>query len=66
MAVDKKVIPLGTRMYIVSDDGQYIYGVAVAEDTGKSIKGNKIDLYFDSVAECDTFGIRGCTVYFLG
>lgn len=66
IAVDPRVIPLGTRMYIVSDDGQYIYGVAVAEDTGKSIKGNKIDLYFDSVAECNTFGIRGCTVYFLG
>ena len=43
-----------------------IYGIAVAEDTGKSIKGNKIDLYFDSVAECNTFGIRPCTVYFLG
>ena len=66
IAVDPKVIPLGTRMYIVSDDGNYIYGVAVAEDTGKSIKGNKIDLYFDSVAECNTFGIRPCTVYFLG
>ena len=66
IAVDPKVIPLGTRMYIVSDDGRYIYGIAVAEDTGKSIKGNKIDLYFDSVAECNTFGIRPCTVYFLG
>ena len=66
IAVDPTVIPLGTRMYIVSDDGRYIYGVAVAEDTGKSIKGKKIDLYFDSVAECDVFGIRSCTVYFLG
>lgn len=66
IAVDPRVIPLGTRMYIVSDDGKYIYGIAVAEDTGGSIKGNKIDLYFDSVAECDTFGIRPCTVYFLG
>lgn len=66
IAVDPKVIPLGTRMYIVSNDGRYIYGIAVAEDTGGSIKGNKIDLYFDSVAECDTFGIRPCTVYFLG
>lgn len=66
IAVDPKVIPLGTRMYIVSNDGRYIYGIAVAEDTGGSIKGNKIDLYFNSVEECNIFGIRPCTVYFLG
>jgi len=66
IAVDPKVIPYGTRMYIVSDDGRYIYGIAVAEDCGKSIKGDRIDLYFDTDAECWTFGIRSCTVYFLG
>lgn len=66
IAVDPKVIPYGTRMYIVSDDGKYIYGIAVAEDCGKSIKGDRIDLYFDTDAECWTFGIRSCTVYFLG
>ncbi len=66
IAVDPKVIPLGTRMYIVTNDGKYIYGTAVAEDTGGSIKGNRIDLYFDSVAECWQFGIRNATVYFLG
>lgn len=66
IAVDPTVIPYGTRMYIVSDDGRYIYGIAVAEDCGKSIKGDRIDLYFDTDAECWTFGIRSCTVYFLG
>ena len=66
IAVDPKVIPYGTRMYIVSNDGRYIYGIAVAEDCGKSIKGNRIDLYFDTVDECNTFGIRNCQVYFLG
>lgn len=65
IAVDPKVIPLGTKMYIVSNDGRYIYGEAVAEDTGGSIKGNRIDLYFDSVPECIQFGMRDCTVYFL-
>ena len=65
IAVDPKVIPLGTKMYIVSNDGKYIYGEAVAEDIGSTIKGNKIDLYFDTVSECYTFGIRDCTVYFL-
>lgn len=66
IAVDPTVIPYGTRMYIVSNDGRYIYGIAVAEDCGGSIKGDRIDLYFDTVDECNTFGIRPCTVYFLG
>lgn len=66
IAVDPKVIPYGTRMYIVSNDGRYVYGIATAEDCGKSIKGNRIDLYFDTVDECNTFGIRNCQVYFLG
>lgn len=66
IAVDPRVIPYGTRMYIVSNDGRYVYGIAVAEDCGGSIKGNRIDLYFDTVEECNRFGVRNCTVYFLG
>ncbi|MCI6729345.1 MAG: 3D domain-containing protein [Clostridiales bacterium] len=66
IAVDPTVIPYGTRMYIVSDDGVYIYGYATAEDCGGGIKGNKIDLYFDTVDECWEFGRRSCTVYILG
>lgn len=66
IAVDPSVIPYGTRMFIVSNDGKYIYGIATAEDCGGAIKGNKIDLYFDTVTECLQFGRRNCTVYFLG
>ncbi len=66
IAVDPKVIPYGTRMYIVSNDGKYVYGTAVAEDCGGAIKGNRIDLYYDTEAECWDFGVRGCTIYFLG
>lgn len=66
IAVDPRVIPYGTRMYIVTNDGQYVYGLAVAEDCGGSIKGNRVDLYYDSVDECWEFGIRNCTIYFLG
>lgn len=65
IAVDPSVIPYGTRMYIVSDDGKYIYGYATAEDCGGAIKGNKIDLYFDSYDTCIQFGRRSCTVYIL-
>ena len=66
IAVDTDIFPYHTRFYIYTNDGYLVYGNAVAADCGKSIKGNKIDLYFDSVAECDVFGIRSCTVYFLG
>ncbi len=65
IAVDPKVIPIGTKMYVVSDDGQYVYGYCVAEDTGGNIIGNRIDLYFDTFAECWDFGVRTCTVYIL-
>lgn len=66
IAVDPTVIPLGTRMYIVTDDGEYIYGIATAEDIGGAIKGKKVDLYFDTFDECWIFGIRDVTIYFLG
>lgn len=65
IAVDPTVIPYGTRMYIVTDDGEFIYGVATAEDCGGAVVGNIIDLYFDTFAECYAFGRRACTVYFL-
>lgn len=65
IAVDPRVIPYGTRMFIVSNDGEYIYGIATAEDCGGGIKGNRIDLYFDTTAECFQFGIRNCSVYIL-
>ena len=63
VAVDKKVIPLGTRMYIVSNDGKVVYGMAVAEDTG--VRGNVVDLYYDTYRQCIEFGRRNCTVYIL-
>ena len=64
IAVDPRVIPYGTLLYIESDDGAYVYGCAAAEDCG-AFRGNRIDLYFDTVAECITFGRRMCTVYVL-
>jgi len=65
IAVDPRVIPLGTRMYIESPDGSFVYGTAVAADTGGAIKGNKIDLYFDTYRECINFGRRQMMVYIL-
>ena len=66
IAVDPKVIPYGTRMFIVTKDGKYVYGVATAEDCGGSIKGKRLDLFYETRAEALEFGIRDCDVYFLG
>ena len=63
VAVDKNVIPLGTRMYIAAADGSVVYGLAVAEDTG--VRGNKVDLYYDTYEQCINFGRRSCNVYIL-
>lgn len=64
VAVDRRYIPLGTRMFIVTEKGSYVYGMAKAEDTG--MRGdNKLDLYMDTYAECINFGRRDCKVYIL-
>lgn len=62
VAVDKSVIPLGTRMYIITDSG-IVYGMGLAEDTG--VRGNKVDLYHETYEQCINFGRRPCTVYIL-
>ena len=59
VAVDPRVIPLGTRLYIPG------YGDAVAGDTGGAIKGHKIDLCMESYNEAMQFGRRSVTVYIL-
>ena len=66
VAVDPRYIPYGTRMFIVSNDGSYIYGISVAEDCGGAIKKDRVDLYFPTTRECFQFGRRDCTIYFLG
>ena len=65
VAVDPNVIPLGTKMYIVSPDGGYVYGYCFAGDTGGAIKGNKVDLFMNSSSACRSFGRRTMLVYIL-
>jgi len=66
VAVDPTVISLGSKLYIESSDGEsWIYGYAVAEDTGPLIKGNRIDLFMETQDECVFFGVRDAKVYIL-
>lgn len=59
IAVDPSVIPLGTRVYVPG------YGYAIAADTGGAIKGEKIDLCFDTRAEALAWGRRTVTITIL-
>lgn len=65
VAVDPRVIPLGTQLYIESLDSVVGYGKASAEDIGGAIKGNRIDLFFECVEDAIQFGRRKVRVYVL-
>lgn len=52
VAVDPRVIPLGSKLFVPG------YGWAVAADTGGAIKGNKIDLWMPTAADCYRWGVR--------
>ncbi|MEG0308832.1 MAG: 3D domain-containing protein [Clostridium sp.] len=59
VAVDPRVIPLGTKLYIEG------YGLAIAEDTGGAIIGNKVDVYVNSYEEAINWGRKTVKVYIL-
>lgn len=60
VAVDPTVIPYGTVLII---DG---YGEFIAEDCGSSVKGNHIDIYFESHEVAKEFGIQYAEVFTYG
>lgn len=57
VAVDPEVIPLGTEIFIEG------LGVFIAEDTGGAIKGNRLDIYFESREEAFEFGVQSVNVF---
>ncbi len=61
IAVDPKVIPLGSKVFIRYPDGHGEY--AVAEDTGGAIKGNRIDVAKWTVREAEKFGMKDVKVF---
>ncbi len=67
IAVDPSQIPYGTRLYVVSLDGKYIYGYCIAADTGGFVKTNgcTIDIYMNTVEECNRWGHRGVRIFVL-
>lgn len=65
IAVDPRVIPIGTRLYIQVEGRYPDYGYAIAGDTGSAIKGNKVDLYFETSSMARNFGVKSVNVYVL-
>ena len=65
VAVDPREIPYGSILWIASPDGSFVYGYAIAGDTGGFIHNSEtvVDLYMDSVVEMNTFGRRNLNVY---
>ena len=67
VAVDPRKIPYGTKLYIASRDGRYVYGYAVAADCGGMMTNGSrmVDLYMDTERECERFGVREVNIYVL-
>lgn len=60
IAVDPRVIPLGSKVYVEG------YGYAIASDIGGAIQGNIIDLFVPSIDEANNWGRRSVKVYIIG
>jgi uncharacterized protein YabE (DUF348 family) len=69
IAVNPKVIPYGSKLYIETTDGSCVYGYAIAADTGGFINRKDIpvvaDLFFDSYAESCLWGVKKINIYIL-
>ena len=65
VAVDPDVIPYGTLLYITSTDGSFVYGYAVATDTGIAVQDGRIlvDLFYETYAESVINGAINVNVY---
>ena len=65
VAVDPSVIPYGTLLYITSTDGSFVYGYALATDTGIALQNGQIlvDLFYETYAESVINGAIQVNVY---
>lgn len=66
VAVDPDIIPYGSELYIVADDGS-VYGYAIAADTGYSVRAGDIivDLFMNEYDDCIQWGAKNVTIYVL-
>ena len=67
VAVDPNEIPYGSKLYITSPDGDFVYGYAIAADTGIGLMNDVIDvdLFYETYAESCLNGRRTVDIYVL-
>lgn len=67
VAVDPAIIPYGSKLYIRSADGSFVYGYAIAADTGTAIADGRIavDLFYGTYAESAWNGIKYVDIFVL-
>ena len=68
VAVDPDIIPYGTLLYIASPDGKFVYGYALATDTGIALQDGRVlvDLFYETYAESVINGAINVNVYVVG
>ena len=68
VAVNPNIIPYGSKLYIVSTDGSFVYGYATAVDTGGALMSGTaiVDCFYNTYDECVNFGRRDVNVYIVG
>ena len=68
VAVDPDIIPYGTLLYITSADGRFVYGYALATDTGIALQDGRVlvDLFYETYAESVANGAINVNVYVVG
>lgn len=67
VAVRSNEIPYGTKMYIRTSEGDFIYGYAIANDTGTALVEGiiDVDLYYDTYRESVLNAVRWVDIYIL-
>ena len=68
VAVNPNIIPYGSKLYITSTDGSFVYGYATAVDTGGALMDGSaiVDCFYNTYGECVNFGRRNVNVYIVG
>lgn len=67
VAVDPKIIPYGTPLYIVSTNGKHVYGYCIAADTGIGLLDGRVlvDLFMESYEASCKWGAKQVNIYVL-
>ena len=68
VAVNPSLIPYGTKLYITSTDGRFVYGYAIATDTGTALMNGSclVDLFYETYDEALMNGVQQVNVYVVG